>query len=54
MVLETLVYSAFNHLKQLLAEECFIEFSHLENFELNINIVSNKYIQLDCSLLRRV
>jgi hypothetical protein len=34
MVLETLVYSPFNHLTQMLASEYFIEFSHREGFKL--------------------
>lgn len=34
MVLEILVYSPFNHMMQLLAQEYFTEFSHREGFKL--------------------
>jgi hypothetical protein len=42
---ETLVYSSFDQLMQLLAQEYFIEFSHRESFKLYIAITF-----MNCSL----
>ena len=42
MVLETLVYSPFNHLMQMLAQEYFTEFSHCESFTFYPNKVDIK------------
>jgi hypothetical protein len=33
IVLETLVYTPFNHMTLLIAQEYFIEFSHRERFK---------------------
>ena len=50
MVLEELVYSSFDHLMRLLAQEYFIEFSHCEIFKLYITItVMNCSLYCSCS-----
>jgi hypothetical protein len=40
MALETLVYSPFNQMMQLLARVCFIEFSRRESLKLNDYLTS--------------
>jgi hypothetical protein len=44
MVLETLVYSPFNHLTRLLVREYFIEFSLRESFKLYISITWRPFL----------